>query len=243
MNRVCLHKLVSLLAAAGMVALAGCVGSLDAPPGGFLSDYSVLPSAETNRRDRRYVSPDLARYDAVFLDPVEARVGEEDLSAEARERITTFVRDAVIELLERHVCPIAESPGEGVARVRLAITQVKRTQWFLNLLPAMKLSGIFRGGAALEGEIVDSVSGRQLAAGVVWRRGSQFELDMFSPVDDVKDVVRRWLSRIEQDWAAWSTTPEGEAAMKPAPCRPFPEEAPGASAVLRIHPFPGPPVG
>ena len=45
------------------------------------------------------------------------------------------------------------------------------------------------GGASMEMEVVDSVSGKQLAASVKKGRGNQFELDHFDELDDIMFLI------------------------------------------------------
>ena len=40
--------------------------------------------------------------------------------------------------------------------------------------------------------MIDSVTGEQIAASITRATGSQFQLDQFSSINDVKDVIDRW---------------------------------------------------
>ncbi|MHC4319399.1 MAG: DUF3313 family protein, partial [Planctomycetota bacterium] len=61
-----------------------------------------------------------------------------------------------------------------------------------NLHPGSKLMGAGTGGASMEGEILDSVTGRQLGAVIQAKKGSQFDLDYFDGLNDVKDAIDAW---------------------------------------------------
>jgi hypothetical protein len=76
--------------------------------------------------------------------------------------------------------------------VRVALTDINESTWWLNLHPASKISGVGTGGASMEGEVVDSITGRQLGAVIQSGKGSQFELDTFNRLDDVKDAINTW---------------------------------------------------
>jgi hypothetical protein len=160
------------------------------PPSGFLSDYARLEKVDQSRL--RYVSDDLAAYDAYLIDPVAIRVLNAGLSDAERSEISRHFHDTLVRILTAHGHMVAEAPGPRVARVRVALAGATETVWIFNLHPAMKLSGIGAGGAAIEGEILDSVTGEQLAAWIHAGRGSQFELDTFDSIDDIKDVITRW---------------------------------------------------
>ncbi len=72
-------------------------------------------------------------------------------------------------------------------RVRFAITDVQKSKWYLNLYAPMKLSGAFTGGASLEGEAIDSVTGVQLAERVPVEEYSY----IFKIKSDFGDIVAR----------------------------------------------------
>ena len=82
--------------------------------------------------------------------------------------------------------------------MRIALTDVQKSTWWANLHPGTKLTGAGTGQAAMEGELLDSVTGEQIAALVESQRGSQFELDTFSEYDDARDVMDDWASRFRQ---------------------------------------------
>jgi hypothetical protein len=44
----------------------------------------------------------------------------------------------------------------------------------------------------MEAEVIDSVSGEQLAAAIRAGKGKQFELNPFSTIDDVKSTIDQW---------------------------------------------------
>lgn len=178
-----------ITAAIGAVAfLAGCASP--PPMTGFVSDYSRLQKTESGAL--RYISPELRGYTRFMVDPVEMRVDRQALDPSERAEVARYMRDAFERILKKGGHEVMTQPGVGVARVRVAITDVQASKWYLNLHPAGKLTGTGTGGASMEGEVIDSVTGKQLAAVVKAGRGNQFELDTFSKLDDVKDVIDKW---------------------------------------------------
>ena len=87
---------------------------------------------------------------------------------------------------------VVNEPDVGVARIRVAVTDINQSTWWMNLHPASKLSGAGTGGASMEGEVIDSVTGKQLGAVIQTGKGNQFELDTFNKLDDVKDAINGW---------------------------------------------------
>lgn len=185
------HAVWSLRYGVGVlpVFLLGCA---TAPPPytGFLHDYSRLQKAPDGAM--RHISPELKNYKSFIVDPVEIRTEREALKPNDRAEVARYMRDAYEKVLRTNGYQLTAKPDVGVARVRVAITDVQQSKWYLNLHPASKVTGAGAGGASMEGEVIDSVTGKQLAAVVQAGRGNQFELDTFSKLDDVKDVIDKW---------------------------------------------------
>ena len=159
---------------------------------GFISDYSKLQKVEHGKL--RYVSSELGDYSRFIVDPVEMRVSRDDpgLIAAQKAEVANYMRSAFERVLKEGGYHLTTRPGVGVARVRIAFTDVQKSKWYLNLHPLSKVTGAGTGGASMEGEVIDSITGKQLAAVVKSGRGNQFELDTFSALDDVKDVIDKW---------------------------------------------------
>ncbi len=183
-----------LVVLAALGSCAGC-GSTSAPARtGFLSDYSRL--TEESPTSFRYVAPpDTARrYTSFIIDPVKTREYKDSGADPAMGELSEYFRTRLVETLKPDFA-VTSQPGPGVARVRAALTDVKASAWYLNLHPASKLTGAGLGEASMELEIVDSVSGEQIAALVESQRGSRLELDAFSKHDDAKDAIDDWCAR------------------------------------------------
>lgn len=179
------------LTAIGIAVLStGCASTPTPTRTGFISDYGRLQKAETGAM--RFISPDLREYKRYMVDPVEMRIQRDVLKPNDRAEVAAYMRDALTRILKAQGFDLANQPGVGVARVGVAITDVQLSKWYLNLHPASKATGAGSGGASMEAEVVDSVTGKQLAAVIQVGRGNQFELDTFSKLDDVKDVIDKW---------------------------------------------------
>ncbi|MEO0629930.1 MAG: DUF3313 domain-containing protein [Planctomycetota bacterium] len=176
---------------AGAVAafvLTGCTASLP-ERAGYLSDYSNLETIESNRM--RFVSPELGSYDAFMVDPVEFSF-EGDLNAEHRASLANHTRTRLVTELRASGVEVVDEPGVDTARVRIGLTDIAKAKWYLNLHPVTKVTGVGLGGASMEAEIIDSVTGAQLAAVIRSDYGSRLELDMFSTLDDARDAINAW---------------------------------------------------
>jgi hypothetical protein len=127
-----------------------------------------------------------------MVDPVEVRVNPKALKPEQRAEVANYMRDSLQKQLQKRSYAIVNTPGAGVARLRIAITDVQDAKWWLNIHPASKVTGAGRAQASMEAEVVDSVSGEQLAAAIRAGKGKQFELNPFSTIDDVKSAIDQW---------------------------------------------------
>jgi hypothetical protein len=107
--------------------------------------------------------------------------------------LSAYYESAVIEALSRNDgYPIVKSPGPGVARMRIGITDVEETIGVLSISIYTKITGLGLGGASFEGEIVDSVTGKQLAATVRWGTGSRILKAGITHMGDAKIAINRW---------------------------------------------------
>lgn len=172
-----------------LLTVVGCTTTTPAPTG-FLSDYSKLEDVKPGWM--RYVSPKLGDYSSFIVDPVEIRVERDVLDAEKRAEVARYMRDALIKVLEENDYAVVPEAGMKTARLCVAITDIQDSKWYLNIHPASKITGAGKGGASMEAEVIDSVTGEQLAAVIRRGQGKQFELSPFSTVNDVKAVIDEW---------------------------------------------------
>lgn len=179
---------------------------------GFLDDYSGLERADDISDfvwgyTRRPLI--LRDYHAAIVDPVlvyflpdsDASVA---LDPEKLAELTRFFRTSVIEELEQvRDFQVVEQPGPGVARVRLAVTDIDVSKSAANvgtkvtamatvgagfLVPALDV-----GGATMECEILDSESGERLMAVVDRDRGRRmFNFKSMKTLGDAKAAMRGW---------------------------------------------------
>lgn len=177
-----------------MIFAVGCASKPALRETGFLGDYSKLTKVDDSRM--RYISPSLKNYTAYMVDPIVMKVSAQKLDAKDRAEIANYFRTKLSDTLQKRNYKLVSNPGVGVARLRVAMTDVADSTWWKKVHPGMRLSGSGTGGAASEGEIIDSVSGDQLAAWVITDSASQFDFTAFSTVADVKNVIDRWATKV-----------------------------------------------
>lgn len=197
------------------LALAACAPRPPVAPSGFLGDYSDFQPDPRGSEALVYLKPDLdlARYDAVIIDPVVVA-----LSAEAASRpvdpaqlaaLANYFHDA-LRIALRGAYPVVAEPGDGVLRLRVALTDVIPTRPALNtlgtlLLPARLASAakravtgtdLFVGEVAIEAELVDSQTDLRLMALVDRKAGDKFHLKEGTTTwGHVAKAFRQWAVR------------------------------------------------
>lgn len=189
-------KLQTLLILMIAISTLGGCGASAPIATGFLSDYSNL--TKQSDTSYRYIASGnrLADYDRFIIEPVRVYYhgGRAKVPGSDMQELANYLRSAIVKAISVRYS-VVNQPGQGVARVRIALTDVKKSTWWMNIHPGSKLTGSGTGEAAMEGEVLDSFTNEQIAALVESRRGNQFELDHFSEYDDAKDVIDDWAQR------------------------------------------------
>lgn len=180
-----------------VLLIAGCAAPVqEQTESGFLRDYSSL--VETDDSSYVYVGEDLGNYSSFMIDPVallfvmdseNPEFNEAELD-EIREYIVTELTEA---LTKDNAYKIVASPAPGVGRIRIGITKIDASTGAYNVLIYTKVTGAGLGGIATEAEVVDSITGHQLAAAIHWGSGSRFLRAGFTPAGDAKILIGRWV--------------------------------------------------
>ncbi len=194
---------LAICAVAMMFALGACASgnTSNSSFSGFLGDYSKLkPDPEFDdalRWANPNVSPD--SYSSFIIDPVVVQFAPNDeglaLSPDQLKELTDHFRNEAIAALSEKF-KVVNDPGPGVLRIRAAITSVETTVPVFDIHPAMKLSGIGLGGASMEAEAIDSVSGERIVAIVDSRQGNRMSLtEGLQTLGHAKQVMSYWVER------------------------------------------------
>jgi len=167
---------------------------------GFLSDYSKLVRAADGQW--LYAESKTAAYSKFHIEPISILMepkGEAKFKpAEIEELKAHFVSKMTSALTKNDGYEVVSEPGPGVASFRLAITEIDASIAALNITIYTKATGAGLGGIAAEGEIVDSVTGEQLAAAIRWGTGSRVLKAGLSKLGDAKLVIDRWAKDIRK---------------------------------------------
>ncbi len=170
---------------------------------GFLGDYSKLKRSRELKGAMSYENPSkkLGHYDEFIIDPVVVHfapnakgIGVDPIKVQ--QVADYFHRELWQALSIRY--QVVNTPGPGVLRLRVAITDIKTTVPLMNIHPGTKLLGLGLGGASMEGEAVDSQTCERVLAVVDVRRGAFNPLPSGAGFDEVghaKEVMRYWVKR------------------------------------------------
>jgi hypothetical protein len=186
---------------AGLMVLStvGCATGMS--KSGFLADYSGFEEAPDDALIWEYVDPDgrrhrmrgrlwadnrnvdaLGNYERVMIDPVVVHFRKSAegtwISPERLDTVTKFIRGTLVSALEDRY-PIVDEPGEGVLRVRIAVTDLRPAQKYrtpdADQHPVKIWANSRPGAASTEGEAIDSVSGERVVGLISVSRGSQYD--------------------------------------------------------------------
>lgn len=188
---------------------------------GFLGDYSQLHPGKPGQAEFTYrdTSVDLSKYQRVILDPVQIWAAESssalsDLSREDQQLLVDYLYVALRDALAKDYTLVNE-PGPDVMRVRCAITEARAdspvkdlistiTPIGLGISYAKRLatgthSGV--GVVSVEGELLDSVTGKRLAAVIDRRAGTKSLAGKPTRWGDVQDAFNFWARRMQTNLA------------------------------------------
>jgi hypothetical protein len=122
---------------------------------------------------------------------------EGKITAKELKDLTNYFHFAIVKAISESGRKVVYQAGPGVARIRVALTDIKETS-LLNVLPTTSLLGAGVGGAAMEAEVVDSVTGKQIGAVVETRKGSRVPFSNLGDWGTAKGVMDHWANRLKE---------------------------------------------
>jgi hypothetical protein len=183
-----------------LALLCGCE-SKEKSMTGFLSDYSKLKKESASTL--RYVNKDaVGRYSSFIVDPVQVRFysgspSEGKLTIQQLSELTNYMHTKIVEAVQGAGKTVVEQPGAGVARARVALSDIKKST-AVSILPQASLLGAGVGGASMEAEIIDSMTGKQIAAVVQSGTGSRVPFTNLGDLNAAKTVIDGWAKRFKE---------------------------------------------
>jgi hypothetical protein len=191
---------VALMSISVVGALAGCA-SQNVGHSGFLQNYAQLKPDPKVDGALRYLNPtkNLKQYDRFIIDPIAVYFAPgakgAGIDPAKLKELTDYFRSEIVKELTKNY-RVVSAPGKGVMLLRIAITDVEESEPLLNIHPAMKLTGAGLGGASMEAEGIDSLTGQRIGAIVETRSGDRMSLAPgLSRLGHAKQVIRYWVER------------------------------------------------
>jgi hypothetical protein len=200
-------NLLIFLAIGVMIFQFGCDSNFT--PTGFLSDYSHLQS-ESNPALWHVKEGDLHAYHSFIVDPVKVRFHNRAKAIEEQTKgkltqieinqLAKYMHAKIVQAIQNSGNKVTYQPGTGVARIRVAITDIEKST-IASLFPQARLAGIGLGGASVEAEIIDSITHRQIGAVIGAQKGSRIPFTNLRQWDAAKQVIDDWTKRFQKNLA------------------------------------------
>lgn len=196
--------------------LGGCAPTSQTSTGahsGFLLNYPSFQPGLPGGVDQVYTKPgmDLSRYRRVMVDEVQfylkqGAAAQGIQASELRELADTCHKSLFAAL--GNVYPLVTEPGPDVLRIRLALTDIETSNPARNaistVLPVGLAVSVVRkaatgsytgvGGASMEVEFLDSMTGERLAAAIDTFNGSK--MSGFSKLGATEEAFAFWAKRL-----------------------------------------------
>ncbi len=190
-----------------VVMLMGCATAKTIETG-FLNDYSKFEMSDKvpGLLVEKHPTKQISDYSKFIVDPIEVRLTQESkgekLDHEQVEKMAQGFHDEVVEALKANY-EVVDAPGEGVLRIRTALTDIYPNKVYLNLHWSTTLSKHGIGGAAIEAEFVDTATGERVLGVVDARQGKPLKytngLSRWGHTKEVFDGWRDLLMKTLQD--------------------------------------------
>jgi len=193
-------KPVFLICLTVLVGLTACGGQATTR-NGFLSDYSKLEKNPRYAGSQIYANPatPLKNYSRFIVNPVQVRLSS--LGAQRHtdpgklQELSQYAHQQFVSALQSGGYAVVTSPGPGTLILRSALTEVAPSE----LKSRSFLMNISLGGASIEAEFVDALSGEVVVAVMESQRGTHTKVARnLNEYSNAKDVIDRWSARLVQ---------------------------------------------
>lgn len=190
--------LITLTVIMIVTIVTGC-GPKQQDRSGFLSNYTRLEKESAS--SLRYLDrAALAEYSGFIVDPVKVKISldqtHKKLTEEQLTDLVGYMNAKMIEAVKGAGKKVVYIPGTDIARIRIALTDIDRSHE-VSMLPQATLLGAGIGGASVEAEIVDSVSGKQIGAIVESKQGSRIPFGSLGDWTAAKQAIDAWAKHLQ----------------------------------------------
>lgn len=166
----------------------------------FLESNVELQASPCDKSLLWWEKPGFCWYDygKVMIDPVVLKCNPSQLTT---QELATISSD-IYRILEEHLYPeypIVNNPSPGTLRIRSAITSINTSSPALNLVSTAALFiPLDMGGASIEVEFLDAVSGKRLAAMADTKQGTPLQfIQCFQPLGHTHQAFDQWAKALK----------------------------------------------
>lgn len=213
-NKYFLAVITAVLTISISFIISGCNVYDSACNTGYLSDYSKMQEvngiAAIEGSNFRYKDKSVQKgeYKYIIVEPVVVQLQKESKAAIAQSKgklkgqdvndLSIYLYSAIIDAIKDSGYKIVYTSGKGVAKIRVAITDLRKTN-LLQLIPNARITtGVGTGGAAIESELVDSVSGQQILAAQEYHPGSRVPFTRLNDWGGAQYAMDVWVSEFKK---------------------------------------------
>ena len=167
--------------------------------GGFLTDYSKLQKNPRFEGSRIYTNPNtpIKNYSRFIVNPVQVRLSSlgahRAIDPAKHQEISQYAYQQFVDALQKGGYEVVTRPGPGTLIFRSALTEVAQSE----LKSRSFLMNISLGGASIEAEFIDALSGEVVVAVMESQRGT-IPPTGSNEYENAKNVVDRWAKRLVQ---------------------------------------------
>lgn len=197
---------LSILAMFSLSLLLGACSPKVQKQSGFLSNYDNLKESPVNNTMLSYISPDIekGKYNKIMVDDIVTKFGDKakgkKIDQEKLDELTGFFKSEIIKNLSTSY-EIVEEPGDDVARIQIAITEIVPGKLFSNIMPVSVVinsaTGRGKGGASLEMRVIDSKTNALLGQAMDNRKNKGY-LETFSKFGNARAVMSYWAKILKE---------------------------------------------
>jgi len=170
---------------------------------GFLSNYSKLtPTPYKNALgSMAYISSSNPpeNFEKFILNPVQIRLTQkgrkEGVPRSKMRELANYFDKQLRKELSKSDYSIVNRAAPRTMLVRIALTNVEAANPLLNIHPATLISGMGLGGASIEAEFLDALTGEVVVAVMDTQKGSK-GFDGLTKYGNAEDVIERWAKRL-----------------------------------------------
>lgn len=173
---------------------------------GFLDNYDLLEESEINASLLSYINPNFekGKYNRFMVDDIVIIFGDKakgtTISPDKLEELTTFFKGEILKELSTDYT-IVDEPGDDVAQIQVAITEIIPGNLFANIFPVSvavnSATGRGKGGASLEMKVIDSKT-KVLLGQATNRRKNRGYIESFSKFGNARGVMTYWAKLLKK---------------------------------------------